>query len=117
MGGRGRPAYPAAYGSVIAVTAVDANCRIYRMANKGAYVDFAMPCVEAWTASPGGGRYQSGTSLASPFIAALAGPSTLGARRNEASPIVRRICLVGVSLPDGIDTPRGRWSRHVGWVQ
>lgn len=73
-GRRDRPAYPAAYGSVIAVTAVDSNFRIYRMANKGAYVDFAMPGVEAWTASPGGGgRYQSGTSFASPFIAALAG--------------------------------------------
>jgi hypothetical protein len=33
-----------------------------------------MPGVEAWTASPGGGgRYQSGTSFAAPFIAALAG--------------------------------------------
>jgi subtilisin family serine protease len=73
-GRRDRPAYPAAYGSVIAVTAVDSNFRIYRMANKGAYVDFAMPGVEAWTASPGGGgRYQSGTSFAAPFIAALAG--------------------------------------------
>jgi subtilisin family serine protease len=73
-GRRDRPAYPAAYGSVIAVTAVDSNFRIYRMANTGAYVDFAMPGVEAWTASPGGGgRYQSGTSFAAPFIAALAG--------------------------------------------
>ena len=73
-GRRDRPAYPAAYGSVIAVTAVDSNFRIYHMANTGAYVDFAMPGVEAWTASPGGGgRYQSGTSFAAPFIAALAG--------------------------------------------
>ncbi|MDP6427201.1 MAG: S8 family serine peptidase [Rhodospirillales bacterium] len=73
-GRRDRPAYPAAYGSVIAVTAVDSNFRIYRMANMGAYVDFAMPGVEAWTAAPGGGgRYQSGTSFAAPFISALAG--------------------------------------------
>lgn len=85
-GRRDRPAYPAAYGSVIAVTAVDSNFRIYRMANKGAYVDFAMPGVEAWTASPGGGgRYQSGTSFASPFIAALAGLEIAKANKSVSS--------------------------------
>jgi subtilisin family serine protease len=85
-GRRDRPAYPAAYGSVIAVTAVDSNFHIYRMANKGAYVDFAMPGVEAWTASPGGGgRYQSGTSFASPFIAALAGLEIVREKKSVSS--------------------------------
>ncbi len=68
-----RPAYPAAYGDVIAVTAVDADRRIYEFANTGHYIDFAAPGVRVWTAIPGGGQYQSGTSFASPYISVLTG--------------------------------------------
>ena len=73
FGRSARPAYPAAYRNVLAVTAIDTNLRSYRRANRGAYIDFAMPGVAAWTAIPGGGAYQSGTSFAVPFITALAG--------------------------------------------
>lgn len=73
FGRSARPAYPAAYRNVLAVTAVDTNLRSYNHANRGAYIDFAMPGVAAWTAVPGGGAYQSGTSFAAPFITALAG--------------------------------------------
>lgn len=68
-----RPAYPAAYGDVIAVTAVDADRRIYEFANTGHYIDFAAPGVRVWTAIPGGGQYQSGTSFASPYVSVLTG--------------------------------------------
>ncbi|MGB7946628.1 MAG: S8 family serine peptidase, partial [Candidatus Binatia bacterium] len=68
-----RPAYPAAYSDVIAVTAVDANRRIYEFANSGPYIDFAAPGVRVWTAIPGGGQYQSGTSFASPYVSVLTG--------------------------------------------
>ncbi len=64
-----RPAYPAAYPDVIAVTAVAADRRIYSHANRGDWIDFAAPGVRLWTAVPGGGRYQSGTSFASPYVA------------------------------------------------
>jgi hypothetical protein len=73
FGRAARPAYPAAYRNVLAVTAIDRNLRSYNHANRGAYIDFAMPGVAAWTAVPGGGAYQSGTSFAAPFITALAG--------------------------------------------
>lgn len=68
-----RPAYPAAYSDVIAVTAIDADRRIYEFANSGRYIDFAAPGVRVWTAIPGGGQYQSGTSFASPYVSVLTG--------------------------------------------
>ncbi len=66
-----RPAYPAAYGDVVAVTAVNGERAIYRYANRGRYIDFAAPGVAIWTAVPGGGRFQSGTSFATPYITVL----------------------------------------------
>jgi subtilisin family serine protease len=68
-----KPAYPAAFKDVIAITAVADKMKIYRKANRGDYIDFAAPGVRLWTAVPGGGKYQTGTSFASPYIAALAG--------------------------------------------
>jgi len=67
-----RPAYPAAYKGVVAVTALNDRGLIYSKANTGSYIDFAAPGVRVYTAAPGGGgRLQSGTSFASPFIAAM----------------------------------------------
>ncbi len=65
------PAYPAALGSVVAVTAVDAQSRIYRYANQGDYIAVAARGVAEPAAAPGGSiaRY-SGTSFATPHIAA-----------------------------------------------
>ncbi len=64
-------AYPAGYKGVLTVTAVDDGDRIYRKANMGNYIDFAAPGVKIWTAVPGGGALQSGTSMATPFVTAL----------------------------------------------
>ncbi|MDH3280875.1 MAG: S8 family serine peptidase [Gammaproteobacteria bacterium] len=65
------PAYPAAYPGVVAVTAVDARRRVYKKANRGAYVQFAAPGVDIWAAKPGGGgHFLSGTSYAAPFVTA-----------------------------------------------
>lgn len=67
------PAYPAAYDSVIAVTAVDRSGRAYRRAGRGAYVELAAQGVEVWTAaSIRGARWQTGTSFAAPFVTAAA---------------------------------------------
>ena len=68
--GRAEPAYPAAYHEVIAVTAFDHEGRLYAKANRGAFIDFAAPGVEIWTAVPEGGRVQSGTSFAVPYVTA-----------------------------------------------
>ncbi len=65
------PAYPAAYDSVIAVTAVDKAGGIYRRAGRGPHVDLAAPGVEVWTAaSVQGARWKTGTSFAVPYVTA-----------------------------------------------
>ncbi len=68
--GRAEPAYPAAYDEVIAVTAFGRDGELYEKANRGSFIDFAAPGVEIWTAVPEGGRVQSGTSFAVPYVAA-----------------------------------------------
>jgi hypothetical protein len=65
------PLYPAAFEEVVAVTAVDRHAEVYRQAAQGAHIDFAAPGVRLWTAaSISGGRFQSGTSYAAPFVTA-----------------------------------------------
>ncbi|HXI87197.1 MAG TPA: S8 family serine peptidase, partial [Parvularculaceae bacterium] len=66
------PLYPAAYKNVVGVTAVSRAKKIYRLANRGDYVDFAAPGVDIEHAAEGGGfAASSGTSMAAPFVAAV----------------------------------------------
>lgn len=66
-----KPAFPAAWPHVLAVTAVDSQRRVYRQANQGPYISLAAPGVGVWTAaSITGGRLKSGTSFAVPFVTA-----------------------------------------------
>lgn len=72
-GPKAKPAYPAAYPEVIAVTAVDRYGEVYRRAGRGSHVDLAAPGVNVWTAaSVKGARPKSGTSFAVPFVTAAA---------------------------------------------
>lgn len=67
------PVYPAAFASVLGVTAIDRKSRIYRRAQPGAHVDFAAPGVALTL--PGeaeAGASRSGTSFAVPFLVAMA---------------------------------------------
>ncbi len=77
-GAQATPAYPAALPGVIAVTAVGTGLEPYDFANHGDYIDFAAPGVELWTAVPGGGEIQSGTSFAVPFLTAMAAMQVSG---------------------------------------
>lgn len=66
------PSYPAAYKSVIAVTAVNSDGFGYRHANQGDYIDMAAPGVGIWTAAPGDKQaYVTGTSFATPYVTAV----------------------------------------------
>ncbi|KAA1192402.1 S8 family serine peptidase [Pseudohalioglobus sediminis] len=68
-----RPMYPAAYDTVVAVTAVDEGHRVFRLANRGDYLDIAAPGVGLLHARAGGGYVaSSGTSFAVPFAATAA---------------------------------------------
>lgn len=65
------PAYPAALRPVVAVTAVDADKRVYRYANQGPYITVAAYGVGQPAADTGGGISRfDGTSFATPHVAA-----------------------------------------------
>ena len=70
-GPNAKPRYPAAFPSVIAVTAIDAEQSIYENAVRGSHVDFSAPGVDVFIENAKGGKYISGTSVAAPFVTAL----------------------------------------------
>lgn len=65
-------AWPAAAPDVIAVTAVDASRRRFRLANTGVEIEFAAPGVDVYAARARGAGYVTGTSFAAPIVTALA---------------------------------------------
>ena len=68
-----RPMYPAAYSSVVAITAVDDRQQVFRLANRGDYLALSAPGVDLRHAISGGGYgASSGTSFAVPFAVAAA---------------------------------------------
>lgn len=66
-----RVGFPAAAPEVVAVTAVDAAQRRFRLANIGAETEFAAPGVDVYAARATGAGYVSGTSFAAPIVTAL----------------------------------------------
>jgi minor extracellular protease Epr len=77
--------YPAAFPDVVGVTAVDADGRIYRRANRGDYIDFAAFGVRV-PVDAGGGRleYVTGTSYAAPLVAATVARHYRASRPGDA---------------------------------
>ena len=70
---------------MIAVTAVNGSRRVYRLANRGAHVDFAAPGVDVLHADREAGyRSSSGTSLAAPFVSAVIATSCADVRPIDA---------------------------------
>jgi len=66
------PLYPAAIDPVVAVTAVDYEGRVFLRANRGMHVDLSAPGVSVFTGNASGGvGAKTGTSIASPFVAAM----------------------------------------------
>jgi len=81
-GPRAKPVYPAAYPVVIAVTATDADDRIYERANQGSYLTVAAPGVDVLVLMPKGGHgFSSGTSIAAAHVSGLV---ALVLERNES---------------------------------
>ncbi|MGH1439067.1 MAG: S8 family serine peptidase [Cellvibrionaceae bacterium] len=66
-----KPLYPAAQAEVVAVRATDINQTVFNEQIQGDYIDFSAPGVDLWLLNAKGkGKYMSGSSFASPFIAA-----------------------------------------------
>ncbi|MEL6316528.1 MAG: S8 family serine peptidase [Pseudomonadota bacterium] len=103
------PAYPAAIDGVIAVTAIDDGGRVYRRANQGDYIDFALPGVDVWTIGRGDGRARSGTSFAVPFMMALLAEG-LRTRRTDA-----KVAVAGRNPFDTVDLGRRGRDAVFGW--
>ncbi len=71
-GPQAAPAYPGAYGNVIAVTATDDSDRLFARAALGPHVAIAAPGVDILAAAPGGGYdVSSGTSLAAAHVSGV----------------------------------------------
>lgn len=67
------PAYPAAYPEVIAVTATDADDKLYNLANRGTYLAVAAPGVNILAAAPNSAyELTTGTSVAAAHVSGLA---------------------------------------------
>jgi hypothetical protein len=71
-GNEAPPRWPAASPGAIAVTAIDADLAPYGRAPRGDWLDFAAPGVDVYVSLPEGGRYLSGTSVATAFVTAIA---------------------------------------------
>jgi hypothetical protein len=67
------PLYPAADANVIAVTATDADDRLYALANRGRYIAVAAPGVDVLEPAPNDGvQLISGTSVAAAHVSGIA---------------------------------------------
>jgi len=71
--GSSNPSYPAYYENCIAVAATDTDDNLYSFSNYGNWVDVAAPGAALSTVPGNSYKTMRGTSMASPFVAGLAG--------------------------------------------
>lgn len=91
------PRWPAASPEAIAVTAVDADLAPYRRAPRGSWLDFAAPGVDVYVLLPEGGRYLSGTSIATAFVTAAAAAGGLNSA-DGLSDVRARLARTSIDL-------------------
>ena len=64
--------YPASYGSVVSVAAIDANKQLAYFSQRNDQVELAAPGVSVLSTVPTGYAYYSGTSMATPHVTGVA---------------------------------------------
>ena len=93
------PAFPSAYPGVVAVTAVDSSGRIYRRANRGQHVDFSAIGVSVLAATPGKDyKTYTGTSFASPTIAAIIAASVSELKSQDTSINLKKLQAAAIDM-------------------
>lgn len=92
------PAYPGAYAGVLAVTAVDRTGHAYFRANRGDYVDFAALGVDVPVRGSDGDATVSGTSFASPMVAAQIAARVLQPSPEHAARVIGELRQSAVDL-------------------
>jgi subtilisin family serine protease len=103
-GPKSPPLYPAADPNVIAVTATDADDRLFDGANRGRYVAVAAPGVNLIVATPDGGyQVSTGTSYSAAEVSGIA--ALMIQRRPDLKPAALRAVLLATAKDLG---PKGR---------
>ena len=84
-GAKSPPLFPASDASVIAVTATDADDKLFKLANRGKHIAVAAPGVEVLAPAPDG-RYQisTGTSIAAAQVSGIAALADRAQTRPDA---------------------------------
>jgi type VII secretion-associated serine protease mycosin len=106
-GASGEVMYPAAHPTVLAVAATGPDDKTSLFSTRGDYVDLAAPGSMILSSYPGGQyRYESGTSMAAPFVSAAA--AVLLERSLTASESVARLLASAHDIDDpGTDRASG----------
>lgn len=100
-GPQSRPLYPAAYPDVIAVTAVDADDKLFEQANRGKHIAVAAPGVAILAVAPDQGyKMQSGTSFAAAQVSGVA--ALLLERNRQLDPAAIRRILTATARDLGV---------------
>lgn len=105
--GNNEAVYPAAHRGVIGVSHINRKNRRVSEASYGRWIDVAAPGYDIISSVPGGYAYKSGSSMAAPHVAGLAG--LMSKRGYSRKKIERRIQLTAQDLgPKGNDNRYGR---------
>src|ERR1700732_4282429 len=113
-GPKSPPLYPAADASVIAVSATDAQDKLFAASNRGSYIALSAPGVDLFLPAPDD-KYQitSGTSFSSAYVSGLA--ALVLARNPSLKPDEVRGVLMKTARdlgPPGPDDQRGAGVPH-----
>lgn len=97
-GSKAPPSYPAAYPSVLAVTATNANQQVYKHANHGSYIAIAAPGEDVWVPSTSNGEYVSGTSFSAALVSGMVSRLISAHTQVNTNTIKQALCQRAIDL-------------------